>query len=362
MKHGLLLIILLAGSLVAHARERQEELRLRFLIFVIHGGMTSQIHEEDDIWAGDDRQWDQLKNRITLLEGGRFQIGPDQLKLNRDGCFWNDTTLFFGDAPTTDLPSPQVRMITAPDIYLGREDTSTVRIRSTRAVDYLVARSDGLYERANEEIPTGLIIKARPSLQDDRAELDKMMVRVTAVARRQSVPGLEHLPVGRPIVQSWEYELDLEFDLRRPYGLLVHPADGLGHILIAMDVTDVPPAVWETVSREAPRGEVDEVDWDDDESCYRIEVDLPEGTEIDLKIGPDGKLIQKRHELRMEDLPEAVATTVHQLHPEAKLDDLERIVENGTKLYRVKARYPGPDNDVRLTLDPDGHVQVSPDH
>jgi len=337
------------------AEDAPGEMRARFLMFAVAGGMTEQTSLRDEIWRGGRENWNRVKDAVTLFDRGKFRFATDTLEINEKGCFWNGASLFFGEAPNLNLASRQVRVISAPDVFFGREESSTIRVGSKQPFEYLVRRPDGLYERQTVDLPTGLTIRMQPKAVEGRVQLHDMAIAMQAVGMREGVPGLS-LPVGRPVVQKRQYMLDLRLRMRRPYGILLRPEGGQGAIIVCLDVTDVPQAVLASIRRAFAQARIQEIEWDEEKQCYDVDADLPDGRDLDLLIAREGAVRRTAVDVPETELPAVVLKAVKTGFPLGVLAEIEQVTENGAVSYSIGVEIPGPDNDLEITVAPNGKV------
>lgn len=342
------MLSIVLGLLASSARaERESELRVRFQIISIAGEMAAEDLRRGDIWAGSREDWAKVRDAVTLIEHGRFRLGSDTLEIGEKGCFWNGAQLFFGEQPAINFPADRIRWIPAPDTYLGREETVSVRIESKQSFEYFSRRADGLFEQHRIDLPTGLSIKARPHIMGDKVQLKEMSLSVQAVGQREPVAG-SGFTIGKPVLSTAMHRLDLKCRLRRPYGVLLRAGGGHGSILICLDVTDIPQAVWQTIRRESPQAIVDSIDWEEDHQQYDLDARMPDGRGLGMKLSADGMLRSTSNQIKETELPEPVRVAIAaQLHG-ARLKDIYKTKTPEQVYYRFTAKLDKDEREYRV--------------
>ncbi len=235
------LFLFLSFKLTFANGKKEDTIQVRFQIFVLNGtvlGDTSLREDFEDVWDGDDNDWKELGGAVTLFDRGKFQFGNDILYINGDGCYWNKKRIPFEDQHCVELPEQKIRKIYSPIVHLDQYESSTIKIHSDQTYEYMVKRDDGLFELKYIAIPTGLDITVRPKKKHHRIIFDEMWVKVRAIGRREPISGVS-LPIGKPVVNTHEYKLELELRYEKKiYGVLLHLEESQGFVLICFDVDD----------------------------------------------------------------------------------------------------------------------------
>lgn len=226
---------------MAFANDKKEDtIQVRFQIFVLNGtvlGETSLREGFDDVWDGSDDDWKELGGAVTLFDRGKFRFDNDELYINGDGCFWNKKRIPFEDQPSIEWPKHKIRKIYSPIVHLDQYESSTIKIHSDQTYDYMQKREDGLFELKHIVITTGLDITVRPKEKHDRIVFDEMWINVRAVGKREDISGVS-LPIGKPVVSTHKYKLELELSERKIYGALLRLEESQGFVLICFDADD----------------------------------------------------------------------------------------------------------------------------
>ncbi len=145
-------------------------------------------------------------------------------------------------------------------------------------------------------------------------------------------------------------------------------------------VSDLPAAVRAALEKEAPNGEIEEIEKEEKDGKVVYEVDVKiEGKELELKIAADGTVLKKEAEEEEEkegedrdeedeededegvtvtlgDLPDAVKATlngfIEKEAPGAKIEEIEKEVEDGEVIYDIELE--AGDKDIELEIAEDG--------
>jgi hypothetical protein len=96
--------------------------------------------------------------------------------------------------------------------------------------------------------------------------------------------------------------------------------------------------------------DIDEGDYDEI-PVYEIEGSSAEGVEFELEIGKDGTLYQKDEKIRFEDIGPAVLATLKEELGNSSPDEWKRMTEYGKVFYEFQAQSLGSEIELKIDLD-----------
>jgi hypothetical protein len=238
--------------LCASAQTESEQFLIEFQVFRIESILSGDASLDEEFWAGAKPMEADLKKAITLFTTGRFKLGESLLEMDTKGWRWNGTPLPFSgtdviSSPTARLNLPGNQILgfgepVSPRIVVVSGETSSFNYEDARGIEYLERRSDGLFDLKQSAESTGFGIKTSARREKDgRLSLSDLTFSLRSVEKRKSIPGVT-LQIGEPLLQTRKYTLDLQVSSGKEYGVLLHPGDGPGLLLIRLRARILPAA------------------------------------------------------------------------------------------------------------------------
>lgn len=109
-----------------------------------------------------------------------------------------------------------------------------------------------------------------------------------------------------------------------------------GSITMAQDLAQnqVPAPILNQFKSEFPNA--NRVEWEMKGNLYKVEFDSPKAKEFEAWYDAQGNRKKLKEELRSRDLPAAIKKSINTSHQGFRVDDAEKITENGTVKYKVE--------------------------
>jgi hypothetical protein len=176
-----------------------------------------------------------MKDSITLFNRATFIFGEDKLVVSENVLAWNKERLSFdGKDKARGVTEGLVKLVYSTVVNLQRGKTGSVFIAANQPFEYFERREDGLFELKEIELPTGLDLEVKPREEDRRTILlPNVTIRLRSVTEREPIAGVR-LPVGRPILQTEYFKLNLKVREKGYYWIQVKPQNGDGSLLICL--------------------------------------------------------------------------------------------------------------------------------
>ncbi len=229
----------LAAALTGTATNAEgDRVHYQLQVFRLMPGFTSKTILENEIWAGRPKDWDEIKEEVTLFDHGEFHFGSDKLLIHRRGCFWNGNRLTFEEGLQMPLPEDRIKMVYSPMLLRKQGELVRMKIESRQPFEFMRRRPDGLFELEQTVLPVGMDIEIRA--EDGGRKLlliSYLELELRTVNRRKPVPGTG-LAVGQPVVEEHEYRLRLRVRENKNYGLLLQPKGSDGAIVVRLEIDE----------------------------------------------------------------------------------------------------------------------------
>jgi len=118
-------------------------------------------------------------------------------------------------------------------------EMATIEISSKQKIQYIEKQENGLFKLKEFEEPTQLRIESKAEKVDEKMiRLSDFTFSLQLVKERESIPGV-NLPVGRPILNSIKHSLSFKVIPGKDYGIIFHPGDGQGVLIIRLQANFV---------------------------------------------------------------------------------------------------------------------------
>jgi len=217
---------------------KRNHIRYRCQVYRLSEGFHASTSLQQAIWEGNKEQWQKLKGAVTLFDQGRFTWCQDRLDVNDQSWSWNEQTLTFAQGTKAKLPGNKIKMIYAPNLLKREGELIRLKVESKQPFQYLRRREDNLFELAEMSLPVGMDLEIKAhNKPNDMILVSYLEIDLRTVGRREVVPGV-NLPIGRPLLQEWEYILRLAMREGRSYGIMLRPPDITGAIVLRLEVDD----------------------------------------------------------------------------------------------------------------------------
>jgi hypothetical protein len=113
----------------------------------------------------------------------------------------------------------------------------------------------------------------------------------------------------------------------------------------------VPSVVLNAISQQYPVKE--EVEWKKIGPLYEAEIDLNDSVDLTVQVNEAGKVIMRKQDIAVAELPEAVRTAIRTRYPDDAIDDAERLEKDGLVFYQVELNSAGK-KEKNLVFSVDG--------
>ena len=105
-----------------------------------------------------------------------------------------------------------------------------------------------------------------------------------------------------------------------------------------INFSDLPQVVRDALNREMDSASIEDIDLEteDGQIVYDIEAELEDDREIEVEIGNDGTILQKKEEISLKDVPAAVISVLRDTVGGVEPDDIERITNQNKVYYDIE--------------------------
>lgn len=229
---------LVAAWIFPMTAQAGDRVRYQFQVFRLTGRFEHKTAQEEALWGGDAAEWDKIKDEVTIFDNGAFQLGSDLLRIDRDGCSWNDRKLTFEEGLTVPLPEEKIKLIYSPNILKREGELVRMKIESRQLFEHMDQRDDGLFELKKTTLPVGMDIEVRAEREArDVFRISRLKLDLRTVNGREEAKGTR-LPVGRPLLREFEYILQLIAREQKNFGVLLQPKGTHVAFIIRIEVDD----------------------------------------------------------------------------------------------------------------------------
>ena len=220
------------------AGETQPMLSYELQVFRLDGAFRTKTSLSPKIWEADKKILSKVEGSVTLFDHGEFEWGEDQLKLAHKGCFWNGKKLTFEEGIRAQLPDGKVKMIYSPTVEKRAGELVRLKIESDTPFQYMERQDDGSFELKELNLPVGMNLEVRTKQNRNGSfRVDYLEIELRSIGSREQVRGVS-LPIGKPKLREWKYNLEFNPSPRKGYGILVRPEGTTGAMLIRLAVTE----------------------------------------------------------------------------------------------------------------------------
>lgn len=121
--------------------------------------------------------------------------------------------------------------------------------------------------------------------------------------------------------------------------------------VFAQDIpqSEVPEAVMKSFNQKFPKAS--DVEWERKGDLFEVDFDMNFFADHDARFDASGNLIRHKEEIAKKDLPKAVASAISSQFSEYRIDDVDRITENGKTTYKVELEKGSEDRKVVFSED-----------
>lgn len=237
----LTLLLLPLGPPNSEQMPADREVRYELQVFRLDGAFRSSTSLSPGIFKGDELPSQKTRGAVTLFNQGQFDwSNAQQLKLGSKGCFWNGRKLTFEEGHRAKLPDGKLRMIYSPTVNRRLGEIVRLKIESDTPFQYMEKQSDGSFQLRKMTLPVGLDLEVRARDNADAGyQIDHFQVELRSIGSREQIAGVA-LPVGKPKLRKWNYDLQFHVSPRKGYGILIRPDGATGAMLIRVAVSEKP--------------------------------------------------------------------------------------------------------------------------
>ncbi len=228
-------ILLIAASIQAGS----ESFRYQIQVYRLSDGFRPETSLKTKAWQGTKKRWEKIKDAVTLFDRGSFSWSKkEKLDVTTQALSWNGKKL--STTKQAGLPEDRVKLIYSPVLIKRSNELARLKIEAKKPIQYLQKRPDGLLALKEISLPLGMdleikAVKRRPGVY----LISYLEIELRAVGKREQIPGVD-LDVGRPILQEWEYIMELELEGSKSLGILLKPKGLIGAVIVRITIADAP--------------------------------------------------------------------------------------------------------------------------
>lgn len=121
--------------------------------------------------------------------------------------------------------------------------------------------------------------------------------------------------------------------------------------IFAQDVPEsqVPSVIVNNFKKEFPKAT--DIEWERQGDQYKVEFEIGWDIDYDAWYNASGELIRYIMEISTSEIPEAVQTAIRNEYPGYRIDDAEKITENGVETYKVEVEKGKEEIDLVFSKD-----------
>ena len=113
--------------------------------------------------------------------------------------------------------------------------------------------------------------------------------------------------------------------------------------------SQVPSVILNNFKKEFPKAS--DIEWEKKGDLYNVEFEIGWFTDYEAWFSSDGKLTRYTQDITDADFPKAIAKTIKSQYSAYRIDDVEKIVENGVETYKVELEKGHEEMDVLFSKD-----------
>lgn len=113
--------------------------------------------------------------------------------------------------------------------------------------------------------------------------------------------------------------------------------------------SEVPEAVIRSFNEKFPKAS--DVEWERKGELYEVDFDMGFFADHDAWFDASGKMTRHKEEIAKSDLPKAVTAAITSQFSEYRIDDVDKITENGKVSYKVELENGDSDRKVYFSED-----------
>lgn len=113
--------------------------------------------------------------------------------------------------------------------------------------------------------------------------------------------------------------------------------------------SEVPEAVMRSFNEKFPKAS--DVEWERKGELYEVDFDMGFFTDHEAWFDASGNITRHKEEISKSDLPKAVADAITSQYGEYRIDDVDKITENGKVSYKVELENGSYDRKVYFSED-----------
>jgi|SRR5690554_3235446 len=131
-----------------------------------------------------------------------------------------------------------------------------------------------------------------------------------------------------------------------------------GNILLAQDLNreEVPANILEHFDLEY--AQASDVEWEMKGDRYKVEFEYDRQTDMEIWYDANGNVVREKEEWKKSKLPDAVKNAIKEEYSDYKIDDVDKITEDGKVHFKVSLD-SNRDEDMEVWIDESGEVTES---
>lgn len=206
-------------------------------IFRVTGSLSGDTTLTEDIWAGTEKAGAERIKALTLFTAAKLKIGEDTLIAAQKNWSWNGKSAGMDKTPSFE----HMKLLHSPRAMINSGETAEINIISQQPLEYFERRSGDMFELKRKVEETGLKISITAEEESSgKIHLTEIKFSLRSVGERKPIRGVS-LPVGEPIINDQEITADLRLTPGKYYGLMLHPSEGQGLLIVRLRVKSLEP-------------------------------------------------------------------------------------------------------------------------
>lgn len=131
-----------------------------------------------------------------------------------------------------------------------------------------------------------------------------------------------------------------------------------GNILLAQDLNreEVPANILEHFDLEY--AQASDVEWEMKGDKYQVEFEYDRQTDMEIWYDANGNVVREKEEWKKSKLPDAVKNAIKEEYSDYKIDDVDKITEDGKVHFKVSLD-SNRDEDMEVWIDESGEITES---
>jgi hypothetical protein len=210
-------------------------------LYRVDGRLSGETALKENFGSGKAAEDAELKKAMTLFTDADLKIDDGRLIAGEKGWTWNNEPLRHSKGERSMLKKGLALIMSPEPTRVALGGRFAVEVESDRDLEYFEKAKDGRFDLRKIREETGFKIgMCVEKGKNESIRLSDFSVSLKTVESREPVPGV-NLPVGKPIYRTREIKTDILLSPGKNYGILFHPGEGQGILLLRLRATYAPP-------------------------------------------------------------------------------------------------------------------------